>query len=100
MNLPIVTLIVKIPAQMYDIDNQGRAVRYEEFSDDEEVFDEPGGKNTRTRMAASAKMEMAARIELAKLQKLLEVLCMALLEQRESCLLQRERQVVTLEPKC
>ena len=31
-----------IPAQMYDVDNQGHAVRYEEYSDDEEIFDESG----------------------------------------------------------
>ena len=29
-----------IPAPLYDIDDQGRAVRYEELSDGEEIFDE------------------------------------------------------------
>ena len=30
---------------MYDIDNQGHAVRYEEYSDGEEIFDESGEKH-------------------------------------------------------
>ena len=34
-----------IPAPLYDIDNQGRAVRYEEFSEGEEIFDESGENN-------------------------------------------------------
>ena len=33
-----------IPAQLYDIDNQGCAVRYDESSDGEEIFDDPGQK--------------------------------------------------------
>ena len=33
-----------IPAHLYDIDNQGCAVRYDESSDDEEIFDDPGQK--------------------------------------------------------
>ena len=34
-----------IPAKMYDLDNQGHAVRYEEYSDGEKIFDESGEKH-------------------------------------------------------
>ena len=34
---------VNIPAPLYDMDNQGRAKRYEEMSNDEEIFDESRG---------------------------------------------------------
>ena len=62
-----------ITAQLYDIDNQGCAVRYDQSSDGEEIFDDPGQNFATDDVGAARENEDDGKDRARKVEKLLVI---------------------------
>ena len=76
-----------IPAQLYEIDNQGCAVRYDESSDGEEIFDDPGNFFATDDDSAARENEDGGEDRARKVVKSLVIFFQAQLELSKLCLL-------------
>ena len=89
-----------IPAQLYDIDHQGCAVRYDESSDGEKTFNDPGQNLVTDDDGAARENVDDGEDRARKVEKSLVICFQAQLERSKLCLSVLEVLVMIQEQKC